>query len=122
MDLVVLEPCFPANCTSRPLWAGIATLAQAPGCFARQEDWENDAVYSTLLEPDPRQLSRGVDLRAAHVRQATGGACLDDLTEALGYFLLGHRLKQQVSRHKRHQGQPGQHEQHEIDEVMKLGR
>src|SRR5260370_9044633 len=74
MDLVVLEPCFPADCTSRLLWAGIATLAQAPGCFARQEDRENDTVHPTLLEPDPRQLSRGVDLRTAHVRQATGWA------------------------------------------------
>src|SRR5260370_13994649 len=103
MDLVVLEPCFPADCTSRLLWAGIATLAQAPGCFARQEDRENDTVHPTLLEPDPRQLSRGVVLRTAHVRQATGWASLDDLTEALGHFLLGHRLNQQLSRHKRHQ-------------------
>jgi hypothetical protein len=76
-SLVLLEPCFPAYCACRPLWASIATLAQSASCFARQPEGENGAVYSTLPEPDPRQLSRGVDLRAAHIRQATGWASLD---------------------------------------------
>src|SRR6266851_7620040 len=121
-SLVVLEPCFPAYCAGRLLWAGIATLAQSAGCFARQPEGENGTVYSTLPEPDPRQLSRGVDLWAAHIRQATGGASLHDLTETLGHFLLGHRLQQQVCRHQRNQGEPGQKVQQEIDAVMKLGR
>ena len=73
LPLMLLEPGFPADGAGRLLGAGIATLAQAAGHFARQEDWENGTVHATLLEPDPRQLSRGVDLRAAHIRQATGG-------------------------------------------------
>src|SRR6266542_1140289 len=109
LALVLPQPCFPAESTCRLLWAGIATLAQGAGCFARQEDRDDGPVHPTLLEPDPRQLSRGGDLRAAHIRQATGGPSLHDLTETPCHFLLGHGLEQPVCRHKRHQGEPGQH-------------
>src|SRR5260370_32987658 len=84
-SLVVLEPCFPAYCAGRLLWAGIATLAQSAGCFARHPEGENGTVYSTLPEPEPRQISRGVDLRPAHTRQATGWASRDGLKEPSGH-------------------------------------
>ena len=71
---MVLEPGFPADGAGRLLGAGIATLAQPAGHFARQEDRENGPVDSPLPEPDPRQFSRSVDLRAAHIGQATGWA------------------------------------------------
>jgi hypothetical protein len=119
---VTLEPGFPTDGAGRLLWAGIATLAQPAGHFARQEDRDDGTVDSPLPEPDPRQFSRAVDLWAAHIRQATGWASLDDLTETSGHFFLGNGLEQQVRRHKRHQGEPGQHVQQEIDAVMKLGR
>src|SRR6266568_385486 len=106
----------------RLLWAGIATLAQPAGHLARQEDRDDGTVDSPLPEPDPRQFSRAVDLWAAHIRQATRWASLDDLHQALSHFLLGNGLEQQVRRHQRHQGEPGQQVQQEIDAVMKLGR
>jgi hypothetical protein len=90
---VLLEPCFPVYCACRLLWAGIATLAHTAGCFARQPEGNNGTVYFTLPEPDPRQLSRGVDLRAADIRQATRWASLDDLTQTLGHFLLCNGLE-----------------------------
>src|SRR5439155_21033655 len=90
LAIVLLEPGFPTDGTAGLLRAGIATLAQGAGCFARQEDRDDGTVHSTLPEPDPRQLSRGINLRAAHIRQATGGASLDDLTETSGHFLLCH--------------------------------
>ena len=65
-------------------------------------------MHPMLLEPDVRQLPRGVDLWAAHVWQLTGGASLDNLTETPCHFLLDHRLEQQVRRQQRHQGKPGQ--------------
>ena len=97
-SLVLLEPCFPAYCACRLLWAGIASLTQGPDHFARQKDRENGPVHVPLLEPDPRQLFRGVDLWTAHIRQATGGASLDDLNQVFSHFLLGHGLEQQVRR------------------------
>ena len=78
---MLLEPCFPTDGASGLLGAGIAPLAQGSGHFARQEDRDDGAMHPMLLEPDVRQLPRGVDLWAAHVWQVTGGASLDNLTE-----------------------------------------
>src|SRR5260370_8354834 len=85
-SLVLLEPCFPAYCAGRLLWAGIATLAQSAGCFARQPEGENGPAYSTRPEPDPPQLSSGADLWAAHIRQPTQGPNLHDLRPTSAHF------------------------------------
>src|SRR5579859_1974580 len=110
-SIVLLEPGFPVYYACSLLWAGIASLAHAAGCFARQPKGDNGTVSSTLPEPDPRQLSRGINLRAAHIRQATGWASLGDLNQASSHFFLCNGLEQQVSREKRHQGELGQHVQ-----------
>jgi len=119
---VLLEPGFPAYCAGRLLRAGIAPLAHGASHFARQPERENSPVHSTLLEPDPRQLARGEDLRASDILHATGWASLDDLHQAPRHLLLGYGLQRQVRRHKRHQGKPGQKVQHDINQVMKLRR
>ena len=93
-SLVLLEPYFPAYCACRLLWAGIATLAQGSSHFTRQPEGKNGTVNSTLPEPDPRQLTRSVDLRATYIGQATGWASLDDLTQTSGHFLLRNGLEQ----------------------------
>jgi len=106
--LVLLEPDLPTDGACRLLGAGIATLAHAASGFAWQEDREHGPVDSTLLEPDPRQFSRGVDLRTTHIRQAARGASLYDLYKASSDFFLSNRLEQQVRRHQCHQRQSGE--------------
>jgi hypothetical protein len=54
LTIVLLKPCFPTDRAYCLLWAGIATLAQAAGCFARQPERDNSTVFSKLPEPAPR--------------------------------------------------------------------
>lgn len=68
LTIVLLEPCFPASCARGLLWAGVASLAQGTGHFARQPERDDGTTHPPLPEPDARQLSRGVDARATHVR------------------------------------------------------
>src|SRR5262249_6621504 len=120
--LVVLEPGLPTDSASGLFWAGIPSLAQGAGHFARQPEWDDSTMHPPLLEPNPRQLSSGVDLWAAHIRQATRWASLDNLHQTPGNVLYVNGLERQIRREQRHQGEPGQEAQQEIDAVMKLGR